>query len=66
MFAREGLLGKTEMLRKMNDLDMGIVLYHLMVGCEELLADGELVYIDQLAERKVRGNTYVMSLMLRN
>jgi len=66
VFARDGLFGKLKLTREMCDVDMGIVLYHLVLACEELWVDGELVYLEQLAGRSVKGNTYVMSLMIRN
>jgi len=36
-----------------------------MLSCEELWVDAELVFLEQLAGRSVKGNTYVMSLMFR-
>lgn len=65
VFCRESMLAKIKVTREMRELDMGIVLYHLMLSCEELWVDAELVFLEQLAGRSVKGNTYVMSLMLR-
>ncbi len=66
VFAREGMFAKVKVAREMRDVDMGIVLYHLTLACEELWVDGEMVYLEQLAGRSVKGNTYVMSLMFRS
>lgn len=66
VFARESVLSKVKVTREMRDVDMGIVLYHLALACEELWLDAELVYLEQLAGRSVKGNSYVMSLMIRS
>lgn len=66
VFARESILAKVKVTREMRDVDMGIALCHLTLACEELWIDAELVYLEQLAGRSVKGNCYVMSLMIRN
>ena len=66
IFARENLLSRVAATREMRQIDMGIVLSHLSLSAEELWMDAELTYLDQLAGRSVKGNTYVMSLMFQN
>lgn len=66
VFARANLLSRLAPTREMRDIDMGIVLYHLSLSAEELWLDVSLTYLEQLAGRSVKGNSYVMSLIFQN
>lgn len=66
IFARDNLLSKVTVTRDMRDIDMGIVLYHMALAAEELWLDANLIYQEQLAGRSVKGNTYIMSMMIQN
>lgn len=64
VFLHEGML-RGPFSGRMQEVDMGIVLCHLAVAAEELWLDAHLVYHAQLADRRVKGNVYVMSLVFQ-
>lgn len=66
VFVRENTLSRIAITHEMRDIDMGIALYHLALAAEELWLDANLIYQEQLAERSIRGNAYVMSLMFQS
>lgn len=65
VFAKDNVISKIPATREMREVDMGIMLYHMALTAEELWMDAVMAYQPQLAERKVRGNTYVMSMMVQ-
>lgn len=65
VFARDNVISKLSVTKEMRDVDMGIMLYHMALTAEELWMDAVMVYQPQLAERKIRGNTYVMSMVVQ-
>lgn len=64
LFARDNLLSKVT--GDMRDIDLGIVLYHMALAAEELWLDANLIYQGHLAGRSVKGNTYIMSMMIQD
>jgi len=65
VFAKDTMISNISITREMRDVDMGIVLCHMALTAEELWMDAVMAYQAQLAERKIRGNLYVMSMMVQ-
>ena len=65
LFARREKLAVSG-ARRMQDVDIGIVLYHMMLAAEELWLTADLRVSETIAERRLKNNRNVLSLFWKN
>lgn len=65
LFARKERLG-LKTLERMRDVNMGIVLYHMMLAAEELWLTADLQVSELISERSWKNNEYILTLYWRN
>ena len=65
LFARKERLG-LKTLERMRDVNMGIVLYHMMLAAEELWLTADLQVSELISERSWKNNEYILTLYWKN